>query len=282
MSRRDEVLKHIAELEGLPASTVDAFRLLSDPDFDVRELSQAVQLDPGMTANLLRIANSGYFGAAREIRTVEEAITRLGLRNLFNMLVTSSTAPLFQEEVRGYEIPAGRLWSRSVATAVATDEIGRSCPSQLPELAFTAGLLLDAGKLVLAPFVEDEAEEIADLVDEGLPFDEAEREVLGIDHGEAGSLLLERWHLPEELCDAVFWHHRPEDAGSGGPVLDYTHLADRLALAAGFGEGLDTTNYRFSGKAITRLGYNVKWDRKSVRHILEEMKELEGAFAAPA
>ncbi len=279
MSKRDEILEHLKTLKGLPASTVEAFRLLNDPGFDLHELAHAIEFDPGMTVNLLRMANSSYFGLTREISTVQEAIMRLGLRNLFNVLVTSSAAPMFQRSVSGYEIPAGKLWAQAVATAVATDKLAVACDKASPDLAFTTGLLLDIGKLALATFVEVDAEEILDLVElDDLSFDAAEREILGIDHAEVGAILLNRWQLPGDLCEAVRWHHRPELASRDSLVLDLAHLADRLAHVSGIGLGLDAGRYHYAESSFLRLGYSRDQDGQIVGEIQQSLEELDGLF----
>ncbi len=279
MSKRDDILEHLKTLKGLPASTVEAFRLLNDPGFDVHELAHAIEFDPGMTGNLLRMANSSYFGVSREISTVREAITRLGLRNLFNVLVTSSAAPLFQRAVEGYDIPTGKLWAQAVATAIATDKLSLCCKKTSPELAFTTGLLLDIGKLALASFIEVDAEEILDVVElDNMSFDAAEREVLGIDHAEVGAVLLTRWQLPQSLCEAVRWHHRPELASADSLVLDLAHLADRLAHVSGIGLGVDAGRYQYSESSFLRLGYQKGMDTEIIGEIKTALEELDGAF----
>lgn len=283
MGRRDEIITRVNEIRGLPASTLDALRMLNDPAFRIADLAKAIEFDPGMTGNVLRLANSSYFGASREICTVRDAITRLGLRNLFNVMVTSAAAPLFQQAIAGYEIPAGRLWAQSVATAVGTDKLCSCLRRPVHELGFTTGLLLDVGKLVLGSFLEVDGEDVLDLVErEGIAFDAAEREILGIDHAEVGAVLLGRWQLPVAIVDTVRWHHRPELAVGGNSLLDLVHLADRLGHVSGVGLGLDTGRYHYDPASFERLGYAESMDEGLLDEIGSAIGELGGAFAGAA
>jgi HD-like signal output (HDOD) protein len=280
VSRRDEIITRVNEVRGLPASTLDALRMLNDPGFRIADLAKAIEFDPGMTGNVLRLANSSYFGASREICTVRDAITRLGLRNLFNVMVTSAAAPLFQQAIAGYDIPAGKLWAQSVATAVGTDKLCACLRRPAHELGFTTGLLLDIGKLVLGSFLEVDGEDILDLVNrEGVAFDAAEREILGIDHAEVGAVLLGRWQLPLAIVDTVRWHHRPDLAVGGNLLLDLVHLADRLGHVSGVGLGLDMGRYHYAESSFERLGYGQEMDEGVLEQIGEAIGELDGAFA---
>lgn len=280
MSRREEIIAKVNAVRGLPASTLDALRMLNDPAFRIVELAKAIEFDPGMTGNVLRLANSSYFGTAREICTVKDAINRLGLRNLFNVMVTSAAAPLFQQAIAGYDIPAGKLWTQSVSAAVGTDKLCGCLHRPTHELGFTAGLLLDIGKIVLGSFLEVDGDDILDLVSqEGMSFDAAEREILGIDHAEVGAVLLGRWQLPPTLVDTVRWHHRPELAVGGNLLLDLVHLSDRLSHVAGVGLGLDQGRYHYSEDSFERLGYTPDMDQDVLEEIMVALEDLSGAFA---
>ncbi|MCA9786858.1 MAG: HDOD domain-containing protein [Calditrichaeota bacterium] len=283
MSRREDIINKVQTVKGLPASTMDALRMLNDPSFRIADLAKAIEFDPGMTGNVLRLANSSYFGAAREICTVRESITRLGLRNLFNVMVTSAAAPLFQAGINGYDLPPGKLWIQSVATAVGTDKICGCLHRPANELGFTTGLLLDVGKLVLGSFLEVDGDDILDLVRrDGISFDAAEREVLGIDHAEVGSILLGRWQLPVTICDTVRWHHRPELAVAGSQLLDLVHLSERLTHVSGNSQGVDQGHYHYSESSFNRLGYTSDLDQDVLAEVEEAIHELDGAFAGAA
>ncbi len=279
MNRREQVLSRLREVPAMPAAAMEAIRVLQDPDADARSIMQALQHDPGLTANVLRLANSAYFGSPRKVSTIQEAAVRLGTKRILRVVVTSAAAPVVRRAVKGYDLSAGELWEHSASVAVGTDALAEALKMRLPAAAFTAGLLHDVGKILLGTHVEVEASEIVALaVREKIGFDEAERRLLGIDHAEAGAAVLESWELPDEVVLAARWHHRPEEVGSTSATLDLVHAADALSMAEGLGAGRDGLQYRPSKAVVERLGLSTKIEELVLCRVLVALKELKEMF----
>jgi putative nucleotidyltransferase with HDIG domain len=258
-------------------------RLLQNPDVSFDELGRTIELDPGLTANMLRLANSAYFGFQRTIGSIRTAIVRLGTQRVYHLVLGLSVAPLASKPVRGYDLPAGALWQHSVAVAVGAERLGQALKIKFPDYAFTAGMLHDVGKIVLGTFVEADGEAIGKIArQESVSFDVAEQRVLGIDHAEVGAMLLERWNLPSDIVQVGRWHHRPEEFEGDKTVTDLIHVADALCLGAGIGAGADGLHYRPSADAVERLGLTTETSEAVVCEMMEGMNELQGMFGVGA
>ncbi len=279
MNRREEILSSIHDVPSMPSAALGAVGLLQDPEADMAELIGVIEHDPGLTANLLRIANSAYYGGAGTIDSLRQAIVRLGTKCILQMVVASAAAPLIIPEIKGYGLSPGDLWKHSIAVAVGTERLAEALGLPVPEYAFTAGLLHDVGKMVLGTFLEVDAGPSLELAQqEQVSFDVAEHRVLGIDHAEAGAALLERWQLPAEIVCVSRWHHDPNSLTGDTFVADLVHAADALCLMGGIGAGSDGLQYRPSRQVAERINLTTLAAETAVCGILEGLAELSELF----
>lgn len=273
------ILRQIRNVPSLPSVVIRIRQYLNDPDVSFDALAKVIEHDPGLTANILQLANSAYFGWSRRIKTVKEAITRLGTNRIFQMVLCMSVAPLVRKPIRGYDMEADALWEHSFATAIFAEKMVQSLRVRGREEAFTAGLLHDMGKVVLGTFIEVDDHPIKELVAlEGLPFDEAERRVLGMDHAEVAAELLASWNLPEEVVAAARWHHNPAVAEQHQQIVDIVHLADALAMRAGWGGGVDMGLYRVEEAAMLRLGLTADLATELTAKVEPEFREMRDLY----
>lgn len=206
-------------------------RLLASPDASVETMGQTIARDPAMTAKLLKLVNSAFFGLNRKVSSPTDAAIMLGMETI-RMLVLC--AEVFSSEsatrVPGFSLDSLSVHSMCVgriAKGIVELERGNA---KMREMAMTAGLLHDLGKLVIAVNCPDLMVESIDLAQrDDLPFDEAERRVFGTDHSEIGAHLLSLWGLPLELVEVVGFHHRPGLCASETfSALTAVHVADIL------------------------------------------------------
>lgn len=256
MTVRNDILAKVRTIPSMPSVVVKLREYLSDPDVSFDELAKVIEFDPGLTVNLLQLANSAYFGWSGKIKTVKEAISRLGTNRIFQMVLCMSVAPLVRKPVKGYDMESDGLWKHSIATAICAEQLARILKIPNSEEVFTAGLLHDMGKILLGTFVEIDDQPIKDLVQtENLSFNEAERRILGIDHAEAAAELLQYWKLPETVVAAARWHHNPDEADEKfRNIVDLVHVADILCIRMGWGIGTDGPLYCLNEEAEERLG----------------------------
>lgn len=232
----------------LPTSAAQIFMLINDPKATPSDFERVVRPDVGLTANLLRCANSAYYRGSREISSVRDAITRMGLRRVFEVVAGSSFARAIPEYLEGYESTSEKYWAHSVATAVLSDRLGREAGFTYPDLAFTAGLLHDLGMLVVSAWLtRNPSMRIA------RPLTlEDEVDLLGTTHAHLAESLCAKWNLPKDIGAAARWHHTPGDAPTA--TLRYlasvVQLADQAAHVAGFG---GTTTEPLDPETLERL-----------------------------
>jgi putative nucleotidyltransferase with HDIG domain len=268
MSRRDEILAAIEGVELLTSPAIGAMQVVNDPDADGDKIARTLEMDAALTTNVLRFANSAYFGCQREIHTVKEAMVRLGMKTITRMLYMSAASQLSKHPVGGYDLAPGQLWSHLISSAVGTELLAKHLKVRAPAYCFTAGLLHDVGKLVLGTFIEVDVDPIRNLaMEENIPFDKAEERILGINHAEVGAVLLKKWNLPRAIVDAVRWHHEPNQYEGDKMVIDLIHTADVISMMAGNGLGVDGLFYAVCPEAEERL----KIDRGVVDIVMCEL-----------
>ncbi len=273
------ILRQIRNVPSLPSVVIRIRQYLNDPDVNFDALAKVIEHDPGLTANILQLANSAYFGWSRRIKTVKEAITRLGTNRIFQMVLCMSVAPLVRKPIKGYDMEADALWEHSFATAVTAEKMVQLLKLRGREEAFTAGLLHDMGKVVLGTFIEVDDQPIKELVaTQGMTFDEAERRVVGMDHAEVAGELLSSWNLPSEVVAAARWHHAPEQAEEHQQAVDLIHLADALAMRAGWGGGVDMGLYRVDDAAVMRMGLTADLAAEITAKVEPEFQELRDLY----
>jgi putative nucleotidyltransferase with HDIG domain len=250
----DALIGTIDSLPPFPRNLVALTELLNQPDVDVDQVVALIQYDPALTALVMRLCNSAYFGAASPASDLREATTRLGFNQIFQLVVSLGTATLLRPPQKGYGIEAGELWRHSVTAAI----IGKCIAVERndnPSLVFTACLLHDIGKLVLSRSLESQYEQVLAETKRGQsPMLVVEQSLLGFDHAEVGGRLLERWQFPPRLVEAVRFHHDPAAAGDHTRFAAYAYLGNMLACFMGFGCGHQALGFRCRAEALELTG----------------------------
>ncbi len=277
--KRQQVLERVESVPQLPTAVGRVLRMIQDPEIGIGAVMDAIEVDPGLTTNVLRLANSAYFAGPRTISSLREAGVRLGMNRVFQLVLATSISPIARKPLRGYDLPAGKLLESLVAVAIATEELGRTAGLELPKHAFTAGLLHDIGKIVLGTFLEVDAIPIQQRAfDEGISFERAEAAVLGIDHAETGAALLEHWQLPEPIVNAVRYSHQPTAIEDDATVVDLVHVGYHLSLSGGLGLGIEGLQYEVSATSVRRLGVSEEQLELAAAQMLTGYEELRPLF----
>lgn len=242
--REVERLRELPTLPNVVQRIVDA---LDRPDVDLGWVAGLVETDQVLTAQLLRLANSAFYGLSGQIGTVSQALTVLG--------TTVTRGLVFSTSVLDLHIELAGFWEHSIGTAVAAGAIAKHLGLQRPEEVSGAGLLHDLGKVVLykqAP--EAFAAVLARARDERIPFRDAERALLGVDHAEVASWLLTRWRFPVRITEPVVHHHHPEMSRAVPVETAVVHVANTVVRAYGYGFGGDRRVPPIAPAAWRRLG----------------------------
>jgi putative nucleotidyltransferase with HDIG domain len=276
--RLNQITPMIKTFPGMPGAALKLLALTDDPDVTVQQIEGILRQDAGLTANLLRLANSAYFGLPSRVGSARQAVILLGLKRLVQMVIAACTSTIMDRSVPGYDLPAGELWRHSLAVSVAAEGLARELKMEAAEEIFTAALLHDVGKLILGQFVQDDYGKIEMALAQGLPFETAEAIVLGTDHAAVGAEVLSKWSLPAGIVQAVRWHHAPEKAERVDAMLDVVHVANVLCLMIGIGVGREGLHHEPSSAATRRLGLGTAHLEKVASRTLQWANELSQAM----
>ncbi len=253
-NKTDQILARVKSFPGLPGAAVKLLALLRDPHTNVAQVEAILRNDPSLTANVLKLTNSAYFGLPSKIASVRQAVLLLGSKKLIQLVLASCVQTVMNRAVEGYDLPAGELWRHSIAVSVTAEALAGELKIPMTDVVFTTALLHDVGKLALGAFVRDDLEKIEDSASGSIPFEAAEQSVLGTNHAEIGALILKNWSFPPDVVSAVQWHHDPEAGGATDNLTDIVHVADVLSLMIGIGVGREGLQYQASAAATKRLG----------------------------
>jgi putative nucleotidyltransferase with HDIG domain len=275
MSLREQILEQTRAVPALPSSATRILAMIQDPDASMSDIMDIIAVDPGLTTDFLRLANSAYFAGPRRISSLRDAGVLLGTARIQQLVIASAVFPLVMPPLKGYDLPPGELLDHMVAVAIGAEELAKALQRAAPPWTFTAGLLHDIGKIVLGTFVEVDCQPIVQLAfQQGVSFEEAERQVLGVDHAEVGADLLAQWQFPEDIVQVVRWHHQPEQMPGDPLVADLVHAADTLSVECGQATGVDGLNYRSSPGTVERLHLRTRVCEAVTCRMLTELQTL--------
>jgi len=235
-----KLIKKIDDLPTLPRTVLKITELVNDPKSSAKDLARIIADDQVLTARLLKLVNSSFYGFPQRISTVTGAIVLLGFDAIRSLLLTTSLFDLFANRNRQKKKDQERFWDHSLGCAVGAKVIGNYLRHDKIEELFVSGLLHDIGKIVEMIFLQDEFANIVAAVNkENILMTTAENKVLGFNHAEVGKLLVEKWNLPVKLVQVIAHHHQPHNAGNFALEAAIVHLADIFCRALNIGYGGD-------------------------------------------
>lgn len=266
-----EVAAAVAEVPAMPASITQVIAACDNPDMTVGQLSQVVLQDQSLTASILKLANSSFYGHARRVTTVTEAVVMLGFSAIKSLAISSHTARLLSGGLPGYGLEKGELWRHSISVAFVARRISVAAKLAPVEESFVAGLLHDIGKTVLSSYMENAYEEVTRVAQERrMAFHDVETELLGFDHAELGAQIASAWRFPPELEEAIRFHHAPSGATLKPALAHCVHLADAACMMLGVGLGVDGLMYGMDPTSLEVL--NLSPDR--LMQLIGEVGEI--------
>lgn len=233
-----ELVTGVVRLVSLPEVCIRVNEMLEDPKINATDIGKVISQDTGLTARLLKIVNSSFYGFPSRIETVSRAVTVIGLRELRGLVLAASAVEAFSK-IPNDVLNMVKFWRHSVYCGVVAKILAQRCHVLHSERLFVAGLLHDIGKLIISHRLPNEAREILRLQREsGISDIEAERQVLGFDHAIVGGELLKTWQMPKTLMSAVRYHHAPQESDDALIDVSLVHIANALTFIAE--QGLDT------------------------------------------
>ncbi len=281
-------LRKIRNLPTLPEVLASILATLDDPRSSAMELEKKIRYDQALTTKLLAVANSAYYGFRHPITSVGRAVVAVGYNEVRNLALGLSMVGFLHPSTFRHRQAARQLWLHSVAVAEAGRQVSKAVGYEDSDLAFTAGLLHDVGKVVLLAFFPDDVDQLIKRMQEGLGLMEAERE-LGMGHQQVGRALAEHWELPETVKMGLSYHHEPSPRLANFPLVAVVHVSDFLAHGLNLGDGyrLDRPvinnavleSLGLSGPRLTDLVKEVAARREDIQRLWEALLGLASAKA---
>lgn len=263
-----EVSDRLERLPPMPQTVSEVMQMSRSEDFAVGDLAQVVCKDPTLAARVLKLCNSGFYGLGKEVTSIQRAVVLLGFEMTKNLVLSSFVHSVIQGDFEAYAQTSDGLWEHSFGSATACLALAEQTAPDLTDVAYTAGLLHDIGKVVLATLLAPRFQEVVEAVKtRRIPFPQAEREVLGTNHAEVGALVAERWNLAPVLRDVIRSHHDRDAEVENPRLAALVRLADGVCGILGVGAGFDAADAELDERDLALVG--LEGDR--LKPVLDEV-----------
>jgi putative nucleotidyltransferase with HDIG domain len=264
----------VQDLPSLPVVVMELLGSIEQDDVDISVLAKKVAYDQALTAKTLRFANSSAFGLQVKVTTIQQAITFLGFQKTRNLITAAAVTGCFPSgRCPGFDDKA--FWRHSIATALCARALARRMRFN-QDIAFTAGLMHDIGRLVLVTaHPEAYRDVLAWRAAHGAEWQDAERAVLGVDHVDAGVALAGHWNFSDTMRQAIAFHHAPATPGAGF-LATIVHVANSIVHALDIIGVEDDVVPRVSGVAWDAVGLN----QEAYLHLFRETETQLGEMSA--
>jgi HD-like signal output (HDOD) protein len=274
LTLKSKILRSLVELPPMPNIILKARQIMGDPASSLKDLSGVIEHDQAIVARVLALANSAYYGLSGLVSSIQHASILLGQKTLGELITIAASSRLLSKKLKGYQLNPGDLWKHSLAVALGSKIIAeKQNPAQVED-AFIAGLLHDAGKIILDPYVAQHHKAFKKRLSGGQQGNvEAEKEILGFDHAEVMSRAARFWRYPKSQAAAIRYHHYPLLAGDCDLAF-IIHLADFAAKQAGFYAGTMTTLPAIDPQVLGRLGFQQQQVKAITAEITASVEKL--------
>lgn len=272
-AQRRERLKARIEQSGnlptLPGVVARIIEMVDNEQTTARQLGAEIAKDQVVSAKVLKLVNSGFYGFSQPISTIPHAVAMLGFDTVKSLVLSSGVLEMMDNALPG-------LWEHSLACARACTLLANEADLEDPEEVGVIGLLHDLGKVILCQSLPEDFARIRQRADRGdMLFVQSETDVLGSHHGEIGAWLLERWALPAKLTVPIADHHSFRPTHDHAKRTAVVHLADILVRAEGFGSGGDRRIPQLSDGCLDTLGLRMDTVETVMNRLHTELSELD-------
>lgn len=247
MKNAEELVNMSSSMLSLPDVYLQVKGVIDNPESTMADLSRVISIDPGMTAIVLKLVNSAFYGMPRKVETISRAVGILGMQPLHDLVLAISVTKTFSG-LSQQVMTMKTFWANSFFSGLVARELARKCFLVDSERMFVEGLLRDLGHLLLYQHLPEQAEEAIKIAaNTGEPIQTTEQNLIGFDYTQVGKALIDAWQLPRNIGEAIRHQHHP----SGTP--DYQFEAALLNIAGALTEGFQSPNGQGIWKALVAL-----------------------------
>lgn len=283
---KDRILRTLKELPAMPQVVLEAREIMGNEDSGIEDVIKVLETDQAITTKILKAANSAYYGRIGKIATIQQASVVLGFKTIAELITLASSSSLLDRVLRGYGLGADALWRHSLSVAIGSRIIADRKRPDLAETSFSAGLIHDAGKLVLDQYVMEKKGEFEEIMNHGqVSFMEAEEHIFGFNHAEIGFDVCNHWKIPEDISIAVKHHHAPSRSNYNAVAYvvyladAIVNMADSLAKMDSMSAGMDAMMYMLDDRAMEFIGIQEDDVQPIVDEIEKSVAEMAGGMA---
>jgi HD-like signal output (HDOD) protein len=251
-------VQKIKKLPTLPVIAQEILNLVSDDLTSVGRIEKVVENDPAISAKILSVANSVFFGVKTQTRTLDNAIMRIGFDNLKSIALGISLMTVLQDGKIGKVFDYKRIYNHSVTVGFVARLLGRKLKMDFSDEMMINGMLHDLGYLIMNKFFPEMYREVLAAFEKGKSLIEAETEVLGFTHADIGHWLAEKWNLPNAVLDTTLYHHAPSLAKRNLKRVAVIHLADYITTQKMLKPTEKDPGYPFDHSSLDIMGITEK------------------------
>ncbi len=253
-------------------------KLLKDENSSREQIEEVIRQDTGLASTMLRVANSAFFSRS-PCESLSEAIMRLGNKEIYRLVASSVAVRWMGAEIKGYGWEPGDLSKHSVCVALAAQLISKDKKISEPDIAYSAGLFHDVGKMALAYACSDSFEMIRQYQQQmQCCWRQAEHDLLSYDHTDIGGTLMGMWAFPVNFIEVALYYSRPKLAAvEHRPLVTLVHAAKHVAINIGVGVGEEGFKTECDEESLLKEGYDPEYLEKMLPLTIIELEKMLGS-----
>ena len=269
----DEMIVSLKSLPPAPRVMPKLLKLLNDPESSSSDIVELVELDASLTARLIGISNSAYYGMEGGITDLGEAVNRLGFREIYRTITNVYARSFVGQSMQSYGIDTEERWFNSVATGLVMETMSQHWGLGDAATSYTIGLLHDLGKTAINELFRSQYASVLQRVDsEHIELRVAEKEAFGFDHAEAGAALLQHWDFPDEIVEPIGKQYEPENAVEYPIFASMLHLSRWIAAGVGGAPGKQARAFALKESVFETLSVGPE---KAMELMIECKEQIE-------
>jgi putative nucleotidyltransferase with HDIG domain len=247
-------VQKITELPTLSVIAQEIMQMASNKLMSVEKLENIIHNDPAISAKILSVSNSAYFGFDTPTKTLSNAIMRVGFSNVKNIALGVSLMSVMKEEKPGTFFEYQQLFNHCISVGFVARKLAEDLKMRISEEIMIDGLLHDLGFLIINKYLTEAYSEVVSTFKKDKSLLDAEKKVLDFTHADVGAWLAEQWKLPENVIDTILFHHSPALASKNRKRVAIIHIADYLTANCIASPARSNPNYPFDKSSLEILG----------------------------